>query len=346
VQDWNLTFEKEVSRNTVARLSYVGNHVGNLEQYYQYNNAVPAYIWYVTTGQPLPTGTIANTATRPFDKTTYGTIEEFQKIGWSNWNGIQMELERRYWKGISFQLFYVMGNAFTAGGQSWSGAFMYDPSQYLPGAVPTDFNARNRFLNYNRDTTVPKHRVRWNWLYDLPVGRGKPLLGSAHGIVGKVIGGWQIAGLGSLNSTYFTLPTSIYPNGNPIQIYGYQYPIQDCRTGTCHPGYLWWNGYISPNQINSTDPKTGLPNGVEGVPTDYKPAGGPLIPAGTTAMPANAPPGTNVVSFWNTNTVWIPLSNGTVQRIAYNNNLHPGGSNISRASASGAWTHLCSSKFR
>jgi hypothetical protein len=323
VQDWNVTLEKEVSRNMVARLSYVGNHVGNLEQYYQFNNTVPAYIWYVTTGQPLPTGSLANVATRPFDNTTYGTIEEFRKIGWSNWNGVQVELERRYWKGVSFQLFYVMGNAFTAGGQSWSGAFMYDPSQFLPGAVPADFNARNRFLNYNRDTSIPKHRVRWNWLYDLPVGRGKALLGNAHGVVDKVIGGWQVAGLGNLRSTYFSLPTGIYPNGNPVETYGYQYPVQDCRAGACHPGYLWWNGYISPNQINSVDPKTGLPNGVEGVPANYKPAGQPLIVAGTTTLPANAPPGTNVVSFWNTNTVWIPLNNGTVQRIGYNNNLHP-----------------------
>ena len=84
----------------------------------------------------------------------------------------------------------------------------------------------------------------------------------------KFIGGWQIAGLGSLRSNYFTLPTNNYPTGTPIQFYGYQYPIQDCRSGACFPGYLWWNGYIPANRINSVD-ANGKPNGVMGVPVTY-----------------------------------------------------------------------------
>src|SRR4029077_14613349 len=48
-----------------------------------------------------------------------------------------------------------------------------------------------------------------------------------------------------------------------------------------------------------------------------------LIPQGQTALPPNAPAGTNVSSFWDTNNVWIPLNNGTVQRVTYNNNLNP-----------------------
>ena len=111
--------------------------------------------------------------------------------------------------------------------------------------------------------------------------------------------------------------------GEPLRQYGYNYPIQDCRSGTCYPGYLWYNGYIPANQINSTNPTTGRPNGVMGVPADYRPAVTPLIPWGSTAVPANAPANTNVATYWDTNTVWVPLKDGTVQRIAYNPNLHP-----------------------
>jgi hypothetical protein len=322
VQDWNLTLEKEVMSNTVARVSYVGNHASHLEQYYTYNDNPPDYIWYMTTGQRLPTGSMASVIRRPFDNVVYGGIQEYRKTGWSNWNGMQLELERRYSKGIQFQIFYVMGNAFVNGGNGWSGAFIPDLNQYLPGAVPADINQRNRFLNYMRDTTVPKHRVNWNWLVDLPFGKGKLLAGSPPGWLDKIIGGWQVAGMGSLSSTFFALPTGIYPNGNSIEMYGYQYPIQDCRSGNCRPGYLWWNGYIPANRINSVD-ANGKPNGVMGVPANYKPAGQPVIPAGTTAMPANAPAGTNIVSFWDSNTVWIPLKDGTIQRATYNPNLHP-----------------------
>lgn len=319
--DWNLTFEQGISANTVVRASYVGTHTDRLEMYNRYNENPTQYIWFTTTGEPLPTGAYASSAQRPFDKEVYGTIEEYQKSGWSNYHGVKLELERRYNNGIAYQVFYNMGNAMTAGGRSYSG-FVGGTNQYLPGAVPTDFDERNRLLNYQRDITIPKHRLSWNWLVDLPFGRGKKIGGNAGAIADKFIGGWQIAGMGTLRSNYWALPTNIYPNGNQVEVYGEKYPIQDCRSGTCYPGYLYWNGYIPANRINSTD-ANGKPNGVMGVPADYKPAGAPLIPWGSTAAPANAPAGTDVSAYWDTNTVWVPLNNGSVQRTTYDNNLHP-----------------------
>ena len=35
------------------------------------------------------------------------------------------------------------------------------------------------------------------------------------------------------------------------------------------------------------------------------------------------PAGTDISTFWDTNTVWIPLNNGTVVRTTYNPNLNP-----------------------
>ena len=60
-----------------------------------------------------------------------------------------------------------------------------------------------------------------------------------------------------------------------------------------------------------------------GVPENYRPAAEYLIPWGSTALPANAPANTNLSQFWDTNTVWLPLNNGSVQRLAFNDNLHP-----------------------
>jgi Carboxypeptidase regulatory-like domain len=323
VQDWNVTFEKEVMTNTVLRASYIGNHADKLEQFYSFNDATPTYIWYATTGQPLPTGEFSGVALRPYDQTVYGTLAEMRMSGWSNFNGVSLEAERRFSGGYGFQLFYNVGNAFRAGGKYPRGnSMILAENQFLPGAVPADYNTRNAFLNYLRDTDIPKHRVRWNWIADLPVGKGKPLAHNAGKVLDKFIGGWQVAGMGSFRSTYFTLPTGTYPTGTNVEIYGYKYPIQDCRSGACYPGYLWWNGYIPPNRINSVD-ANGKPNGVMGVPANYKPATAPLIPWGSTTLPANAPANTVVSSFWDTNTVWVPLKDGSVQRLAYNDNLHP-----------------------
>ena len=48
VQDWNLTFEKEILDNTVVRVGYIGNYSDRQQQEIHYNDATPAYIWYAT----------------------------------------------------------------------------------------------------------------------------------------------------------------------------------------------------------------------------------------------------------------------------------------------------------
>jgi hypothetical protein len=316
VQDWNFTLEKEIMADTVLRAGYWGNHSTRLEQLYQYNNTMPAYIWFKTTGQPSPTGEYSQVATRSFDKTTYGTIERWQNTGWGNSNGIQLDLERRYSKGIAYQLFYVLSNTMMAGGNGYSGtSIIPELNQYMPGEVPTDMDARNRLLNYQRDIGVPKHRVRWNFLLDLPFGKGKPILGDAGRLLDRLVGGWQIAGMGSLQSTYLTLPSGLFPTGNKVETYGYQHKIQDCTSGTCYPGYLWWNGYIPAYQINSVD-ANGKPNGYMGIPADYKPAVEPLwpFPADYRSRSAATDP---MYGFYGGNTLWVPTNDGKVQRTAW-----------------------------
>jgi hypothetical protein len=82
-----------------------------------------------------------------------------------------------------------------------------------------------------------------------------------------------------------------------------------------------WNGYIPAHQINSVDAKTGKPNGVEGVPANYQPSEAPLwpYPANYASLSAQTDPN---YGFYGSNTVVVPLTNGTMQQIAYGA-LHP-----------------------
>ncbi len=320
--EWNFTLEREILADTSVRLSYVGTNGIRLNQYYSYNDGPSAYIWYATTGLPLPTGEFANVATRNFDREVLGTIWQYQKSGWSNNSSLVAEAQRRYSGGYAFQVFYSMSNAMRAGGDGYRDDILRAPNTFLPGAVPDDNQARNRLQFYRRDIAIPKHRVNWNWIVDLPFGRGKPLGRNSNGLLNGLIGGWQIAGNGALASRYFQLPTTMWGAPGKVEVYGKQYPIQDCRSGVCYDGWLYYNGYIPANRINSVN-AAGRPNGVMGVPSNYKPAVQPLIPYGTTTPQPNAPAGTNLTSLWDTNTVWVPLRNGTVQRVEYNNNLHP-----------------------
>ena len=323
VQDWNLTLEKEIANNMVMRFAYTGNYSGNIQQNVQLNDATPDYIWFATTRTATPGGEFAGVARRPYDQQVYGTVTRYGNTGYSRWNGFQAEIERRFSNGVGFQAFWVVGNT-----MAQTGDIALPINGFLPGAVPQDFDARNRFLNYSRDTGTPKHQIRWNWIADLPFGRGKKFAGNAGGVVDKLIGGWQIAGTGNFITSYWNLGADAtsgrYPTGTPIEIYGEKYPIQDCRSGfnNCISGFLYWNGYIPSNQINSVDSQ-GRPNGVMGVPANYKAAVQPLIPWGTTTLPANAPTNTNLTQFWDTNNVWLPINNAPPQRVIYNNQLHP-----------------------
>ena len=83
------------------------------------------------------------------------------------------ELDKRFSRGLQFQWFYTLTNAYRLAGNSFRDSAGTVSDAYIPSTVPTDFDALNRFLNYQRDTGVPKHRTRWNWNYELPVGRGK-----------------------------------------------------------------------------------------------------------------------------------------------------------------------------
>jgi hypothetical protein len=211
-----------------------------------------------------------------------------------------------------------MSNALRAAGNGWADDVLFDPFVFQPGAVPEDPDERNRLLYYRRDTDIPKHRVNWNWIVDLPFGRGKPLGRNAGGFINHLIGGWQIAGNGSLVSRYFQLPTNNWGPLNDVEIYGKKYPIQDCRSGACFDGYLYYNGYIPANRINSTD-SSGRPNGVMGVPESYRPFQRPINPTPANGGSSSDP----LFPFYESNTVFVPLNNGTQQRVDYNTNLHP-----------------------
>src|SRR4029078_11677585 len=103
---------------------------------------------------------------------------------------------------------------------------------------------------------------------------------------------WQVASTGQIRSNYWNLPSSTndYPTGVPIEVYGTKYKVQDCTAGTCFPAFLYWNGYIPSNRINSVD-ANGKPNGIMGVPSNYKPAHPPLIPWVQAALPGESPAG-------------------------------------------------------
>ncbi len=298
VHTWNLTLEKELVANTVLRLSYVGNHGSNLDMYQDLNQSMvnySTYNWETRTGTLVPGGEFGDQEVRPLavfgtvgvpgaatgspnPLSPYSDIQEFGRYGWSNSNGGTVELERRFSKGVGFQVFYQLVNAFYAGGYGWES--YVDPTTSWPvGQLPTDLHQRIKLEDYARDNTIPKQEIRYNFIAELPFGRSRLLGRNVPKAVDAVIGGWQVSALGSLHSNSFAMDTyGLYPTGAKLQYYGHKYPIQDCRSGVCQAGWLLYNGYIPAYQINKPDGHHGRPRQLHSRLRAVEPVSGELRP--------------------------------------------------------------------
>ncbi len=327
IHEWNLALEKQLDLSTVLRFTYKGKHGVNTDQLFNINPQANDYIWYLTTGRTTPTGEFSSVLRRPFDQNAYTDIRILQRSGFINSSTWAVEIERRLRNGLGFQAFYTLTNSLRLAGNSFRDDQSSATNAYLPGTVPTDLKELNRFLFYDRDTGVPKHRIRWNWSYDLPFGRGKSLLRNARGLTNTLVGGWKLWGTGTVVSSWYSMPTGNWGEMGEFEVYRNKLKILDCRATPdsartaaderCIEGHLWFNGYISERFINSRN-AAGMRNGVFGLPENYKPAQKPINPwpkGGRPTDPNNAD--------YDTNVVYLPLQTGGVVRVNYDTGLHP-----------------------
>jgi hypothetical protein len=340
--EFNFTIEHEIIKDTVVRAGFVVTAGRNLEMMELFNrNPVSNYVWYATTGLALPTGKYAGTARRAYDQTVLGDIRVYSKFGYSNFTGIQLEAERRLSKGMAFQFFYVLSNSMSTGATpSQGGDFTQNaidqPDRFMPGAYPASVSDRTRFYRYSRDGDIPKHHIRFNYLYDLPIGRGKKFMGNIGSGMNRLVGGWQIAGYGSSNSRWFSLPSGNWGPVGKLDVYGKQ-PIEDCRGGACFAGYMYYNGYLPATVVaNSSGSCIASATAcVKGVPSGYAPVVNNINPA-----VAN---GTIDANFNNTNNVNVRLKDGTSQLVAYDTGLNP----LRNQFVNGPWiTNLSASVYK
>jgi len=219
-REWNLTVERSLGRQTSIRVSYVGSHASDLEQRFQLNGRESEYNYQARTGLIRPTVS-DNLRVNP-----NWNFNASGKFGYSNNHSAQVEFNKRYSNGLTFQWFYVFTRALntsdvgasTSGNGSLNdtagGAVVPENSQIL-GSPKLTFDERLR-LTYFNSTYIPAHRMRWNALYELPFGRGKKFGGSVNGFTNAVIGGWQFATIGEWHGgNYLSVDPSVYQFGNP-----------------------------------------------------------------------------------------------------------------------------------
>jgi hypothetical protein len=299
----NATIEQPLPGASVLRITYLLDHGEGLDQEYMYNNFPSNYVYESTTGMVPPGGALASTALGPYDNTVYGSSDVLDmKTGWSNDNSLQVNFQRQFKHGYAYQIFYTFSRAYRLGGNYFRDGILYPAADYLPGIIPVNpgsditqpSHELDRFENYKLDAAIPEHRVGFNGIVDLPIGRGKMLFRNANRFVDEMIGGYQIAYNGTVVSQMFQPSAGNWGPTNPIKVYKQAKPVNDCRSGVCRKEYLWFNGYIPTSAINATK------NGISGLPSDYVPFQTPIHPA------------------TGDNNATVTLKNGSVVTTAYN----------------------------
>ena len=166
MQEWNLTLERQVETSLVLRASYVGSHGNHLNLNINENVAFPGP-GPVPPRQPYP---------------SYGTISAWEPRGFSNYEGLQLSVEKRFSGGLSFLAAYTWSKSLDegAGGNSSTGESRINIQN--PRDVRADYGLSN--FDYRRRFTL-------SLMYEPPFGRGRRFLNSPNRLTDVVFGGWQ-----------------------------------------------------------------------------------------------------------------------------------------------------------
>ena len=114
------------------------------------------------------------------------SMPTWMNAGKAQFHGLTLSLRRAFRSGFSFDFNYTLSHSIDLGSAAESGAGQQG------AAIQNIFNI-NEFRG-SSDFDI-RHDINVNYLFELPIGRGKPLFRNANGLLDRFIGGWQIASL-------------------------------------------------------------------------------------------------------------------------------------------------------
>lgn len=259
-QTWNITVEHELPKQIGLRLSYIGTYGQNLEQQYAVDDQEPKYSYALRTGLTPPGQA---DLLRPVPG--WGLIG-INHTGFSHDNSAQVELHRRFASGVSFQAFYTYVRALTTtdpggfqdgntsinggngnGSLNGSGGATVPENIELLGEPSLSYQQRLRLAYFN-NTSIPPHHVTFNGVFDLPVGKGKRFGSNLSTALDYLIGGWQVATIGTWNSgLWMGVNTGLVQTGK-VAIPANKRPVLNFGGDRQR---LWFIGSFDPTQASN-----------------------------------------------------------------------------------------------
>ncbi len=196
-QQWHLGFEYQLPSQMLLNIAYAGSKGDYLYGMYNGNQAQPNVTFCTTNGntpENCPTA-----PRRPFPTVDAG-IDTLRANDFSNYNALQVHLEKRLTRGLQFGVSYTYSHA------------LDDASSASLGSLNNgDFrNQLYPWLEYGNADFDVRQRFVIDYAYQLPFGRGRAFGAGAGGVLNQIIGNWQVAGITSLQTgNWFTITDSI-----------------------------------------------------------------------------------------------------------------------------------------
>lgn len=213
LQQYNLSVQYEVFKNTLLEAAYVGTHGVNLFRQVAINQAplipVGGSITNAVTGQVITTNTPANASLRaPFQGVSVNGFFQNQTTAQSSYNSLQVSLTRRFSNGLQFLASYTLAKSIdNASGQGGGAGFGGVVNPGGVGETSTVLgNQRDSRANRGLSDFDRKHRLVISFLYELP----RPDFAKDSAVGRVLLSNWQVAGIVSSMSG---LPIDIVDTG-------------------------------------------------------------------------------------------------------------------------------------
>lgn len=172
---WSFDYQRELTRDLVATLGYVGNH----------GLKVLALHWLNEVD--------AATGRRP--NATTGRVSYQEHSGMSNYHGLQLSLKKRYSQGFMFNAHYTFAKGIQQGGID----------NMTASQVAGVQDHRNIRASRSRNLADIHHNFSLDHSWDIPLDRW---FGATSSVMRRIAGGWQLFGIAAIRSGSPSLTTS------------------------------------------------------------------------------------------------------------------------------------------
>jgi hypothetical protein len=173
----------------------------------------------------------------PYPQFPGGVTIEPPPIATSEYHAMQLTAEKRYSNGLQFLVSFVWS-------KSMDDASAPDDNTTWLGGFSSLVDPNKPWLERSLSTFDIPFVYQFTYTYDLPVGRGKALLGHMPGVLDAIVGGWKTNGVWRI-SYGRPLAFSTY-DGTSLPTYGVQRPnIVGMPLRSKGPDSNWINNYFA-----------------------------------------------------------------------------------------------------